>query len=139
MVMGNQQMSYKDWSVVNAWSGSAQPGGIQMWATTDTPPEGMPMFGCNCNDPTQSWDDEYGQWWRNTCRFTSGGPEYFHPPRRRLTPDQMQGYNIYPYHTSGCQALMCDGSVRNISTTISVPSWSAAVTPNGGEAFNLDQ
>ncbi|HSQ55624.1 MAG TPA: DUF1559 domain-containing protein [Gemmata sp.] len=139
MVLGGQQMYYHDWSVVNAWSGSVQPGGIQMWATTDTQPEGMPMFGFNCDDPTQSWDDEYGQWWRGGCQFVSGGPEYFHPPRRRLIQSQMHGYNIYPYHVSGCQALMCDGSVRNITTAVSVPAWSAAVTPNGGEALSLDQ
>jgi hypothetical protein len=34
---------------------------------------------------------------------------------------------------------MCDGSVRTISTTISVRAWSAAVTPAGAEAFALDQ
>jgi len=139
MVIGSQQMYYQDWSVVNAWSGSVQPGSIQMWATTDTPPEGMPFFGCNCNDPTQSWDDEQGQWWNGNCRLVSGDSrEYFQPPRRRLVPAQMHGYNIYPYHTSGCQAVMCDGSVRNINTNVTVPAWSAAVTPAGGESLNLD-
>ena len=31
------------------------------------------------------------------------------------------------------QVAMGDGSVRNIGSSISVPAWSAAVTPNGGE------
>jgi hypothetical protein len=33
---------------------------------------------------------------------------------------------------------MGDGSVRNITTSISILAWSAAVTPNGGEAVSLD-
>ncbi len=140
MVAGTQPMYYQNWSIVNAWTGSVQPGGIQMWGTTDTPPEGMPFFGTTCNDPTQTWDDTYGQWWLGNCRFPAAGPyEYFQPPSRRLVPDQQQGYNIYPLSSSGVQALMCDGSVRNITTSVSVLAWSAAVTPNGGEAVGLDQ
>jgi prepilin-type N-terminal cleavage/methylation domain-containing protein len=139
MVMGGQQMYYNDWNIVNAWSGSVQPGGIQMWASTDTPPEGMPFFGCNCNDPTQSWDDVQGQWWLGNCRVVGGvNFEYFQPPRPRLVQSQMHGYNIYPYHTAGCQAVMCDGSVRNINTSVSIPAWSAAVTPASGEVVSLD-
>jgi len=139
MVRGSQQMSYHDWSVVNAWSGSVQPGGISMWATTDTPPEGLPFFGCNCKDPTQTWDATYGQWWLANCRVVAGDPnEYFQPPSRRLVLSQQQGYNIYPYNVAGTQALMCDGSVRLIPTSISVRAWSAAVTPAGGEVLSLD-
>jgi prepilin-type N-terminal cleavage/methylation domain-containing protein/prepilin-type processing-associated H-X9-DG protein len=137
MVMGSQQMSYHDWNIVNAWSGSIQPGGIQMWATTDSPPEGLPFFGCNCA-ASASAPDEYGLWWQNSCFLNGSTVEYFQPPRRRLVQAQMQGYNIYPYHSGGCQALMCDGSVRNITTSISVPAWSAAVTPSAGESISLD-
>jgi hypothetical protein len=37
------------------------------------------------------------------------------------------------------QAVMCDGSVRSISTSISIPAWSAAVTADGGEGnLSLD-
>lgn len=139
MVVGQGTMSYKDWAV-NGSTGSQWPGTIQMWATTDTPPEGMPFFGCNCNDPTQGWDDTYGQWWRGNCRFSNTGTnfEFFQPPRTRLIPSQQQGFNIYPYHSAGNQALLCDGSVRNINLAISVPAWSAAVTPAGGETVQLD-
>src|SRR5262249_55378479 len=42
MVTGSRQMYYKDWSVIN--SGGAQPNGINMWATTDTPETGLPFF-----------------------------------------------------------------------------------------------
>ena len=40
--------------------------------------------------------------------------------------------------TAGVLALMGDGSVRLVRVGISVPAWSAAVTPNGGEAVGLD-
>jgi prepilin-type N-terminal cleavage/methylation domain-containing protein len=135
MVTGDRQMYYHDWSVVH--SGGSQQQGISMWATTDTPPEGMPMFGTNCKDPNATWDNTYGQWWRPSCNF-GGQYEYFQPPHTRLVPSQQQVYNIYPYNVAGTQALMCDGSVRLVTTSVSVQAWSAAVTPAGGETFSLD-
>ncbi|AWM41329.1 putative major pilin subunit [Gemmata obscuriglobus] len=138
MVSGNTQMSYKDWAVNNSGGTGNGPFGVQMWATTDCPPEGLPFFGCNCNDPTQSWDDNFGQWWLGNCRMVSGDSnEYFQTPRNRLVPDQQQAYNLYPFYAGGLQAVMCDGSVRTINTSVSVQSWSAAVTPAGGEAVSL--
>jgi prepilin-type N-terminal cleavage/methylation domain-containing protein len=140
MVTGDRQMFYQDWSIVNAWGGSPEPQGINMWGTTDTPPEGMPFFGTNCNDPAQTWDDAYGQWWLPSCLFPSSPFEMFQPPRPRLIPSQQQAFNIYPFGGGNIvQALMLDGSVRGISTSISVPAWSAAVTPAGGESIGLDQ
>jgi prepilin-type N-terminal cleavage/methylation domain-containing protein len=136
-VTGDRAMFYRDWDVVNAWNG-AQPNGINMWATTDTPETGLPFFGTNCNDPTQTWDDEYGQWWRDDCRFATNQPEYFQPPRRRLIRSQQNFFNLYPMSSGGVLALMGDGSVRNVPTTVSIPAWSAAVTPDGGEAVPLN-
>ena len=136
MMTGQGVMRYQDWGL-SGGTGS-QNNGISMWATTDTPPEGVPMFGTCCDDPTQTWDDAYGQWWASSCQFTAAGPEYFHPPRPRLIPAQQDVYTIYPYNAAGCQGLMCDGSVRMITTSVTVPAWSAAVTPNGGEVISLN-
>jgi prepilin-type N-terminal cleavage/methylation domain-containing protein len=136
MVTGDQSMYYIDWSVVNAWNGSVTPGNIQMWATTDVGPEGLPFFGTNCNDPTQTWDDEYGQWWAGNCKF--GQFEYYQTPRRRLVPAQQNGLNIYPMSAAGVQVALADGSVRNVSVSVSVAAWSAAVTNDGGEVIGLD-
>jgi prepilin-type N-terminal cleavage/methylation domain-containing protein len=135
MVTGDRTMSYKDWDVVNRWG--AQEQGINMWATTDTPEAGLPVFGYTCNDPTQTWDDEYGQWWLPNCKF-GGAIEYFQPPRRRLVPSQQNFHNLYAMSAGGTQGLMGDGSVRNFSTSIAIPVWSAAVTPASGEAVNLN-
>ena len=50
MVTGQGTMSYKDWGV--SGSTGSQQGGINMWATTDTPEIGVPFFGTTCNDPS---------------------------------------------------------------------------------------
>jgi len=136
MVSGDAIMSYKDWSL----NGKTDPqqDGVSTWAVTDMPPEGMAFFGCNCNDPAQTWDDQDGQWWLGNCRFGSG-IEYFQPPVSRLVSTQQNAWNIYPFNSGNTiMALMCDGSVRAVSTTISVKAWSAAVTPSGGESVPLD-
>jgi len=131
MVTGDRVMSYKDWDVLNRWA--AQEQGINMWATTDTPEAGLPVFGYTCNDPSQSWDDEYGQWWRKDCRFADGQPEYFQTPRRRLVPSQQNFHNLYAMSAGGVQGVMGDGSVRNFATSISIQAWSAMVTPAAGD------
>jgi hypothetical protein len=33
---------------------------------------------------------------------------------------------------------MADGSVRNVRPSIDIATWSAAITPNGGETLPLD-
>jgi hypothetical protein len=139
MVTGQGTLSVKDWGTSVVGGGSQQTG-VNTWACTDTPPEAVAFFGCNCNDPRVTWDDEYGQWWLGTCKNIGGnGLEYYQPPRSRLIPAQQSAWNIYPYNAGGVQAVLCDGSVRLITTAISIPAWSAAVTPDGGEAIALDQ
>ena len=136
MVTGDRVMAYKDWDVQNRWA--AQEQGINMWATTDTPEAGLPYFGQCCNDPGQAWDDEYGQWWLPNCRFAGQQYEMFQPPRRRLVRAQQNFHNLYPMSSGGVQVLMGDGSVRTVTPAVSVPAWSAAVTPNGNESITLN-
>jgi prepilin-type N-terminal cleavage/methylation domain-containing protein len=142
MVSGTKTIYYKDWSLRDAGGSSninnslGVSGGVNTWASTDMPPEGVAFFGCNCNDPTVTWDDTDGQWWLGSCKFGNG--YYYQPPVPRRIPSQQNAYNIYPFNSGGVQALMCDGSVRTITTSISVLVWSAAVTPAGGEAIQLD-
>jgi prepilin-type N-terminal cleavage/methylation domain-containing protein len=138
MVTGPNTIRVQDWTVYNT-TGPSSTYGASTWACTDTPPEATCYFGYNCNDPRASWDDVQGQWWLNTCKNIGGdGREYYQPPVQRLVPSQQDVHNIYPYNSGGVQGLMCDGSVRLITISISVPTWSAIVTPNGGEVLGND-
>jgi prepilin-type N-terminal cleavage/methylation domain-containing protein len=133
MFTGATPVSFQDWGTTGDPNFN---NGCSMWAVTDTQPDGIAFFGCNCKDPTQTWDNQYGQWWLNNCKLAGG--EYFQPPQPRPIPSQQNVFNIYPFNSSGAiGALMFDGSVRSIATTISVQAWSAAVTHNGGEAVAL--
>jgi prepilin-type N-terminal cleavage/methylation domain-containing protein len=137
MVTGDATLSFKDWGTI----GGTAPGfsdGVNIWAATDTQPEGVAFFGCNCNNPNVTWDDKDGQWWLGNCYF-GGTVEYFQPPVRRPIPTQQNAFNIYPFNSGDIVlVLLCDGSVRSITTQISVPVWSAAVTPNAGEPITLN-
>jgi prepilin-type N-terminal cleavage/methylation domain-containing protein len=136
MVTGDAILSYKDWAINGQTDGND---GMNTWGTTDIPQNGIAYFGTTCNDPRTTADDTYGTAGRANCRFGTDPLEYFQPPSRLLVREQQRWDNIYPYHTSGNQAVMGDGSVRTIASTISVPVWSALVTPNGGEAVSQDQ
>jgi prepilin-type N-terminal cleavage/methylation domain-containing protein len=142
MVTGSYVLSFKNWTTYYTPSlpSTAQQPGCSIWAATDTQPEGVAFFGCNCKDPTQTWDNTYGQWWLGNCRLVKNDPnEYFLPPApARLVPEQQNVYVIYPINSGGVQGLMLDGSVRMIGPGISVQAWSAAVTPRGGEAIGLN-
>jgi prepilin-type N-terminal cleavage/methylation domain-containing protein len=134
MVTGSSVLGVKDWGLYGN-SGSQQTG-VNTWAVTDTPPEAVAFFGCNCKDPNQTWDNAYGQWWASNCYF--GSQQFFLPPQPALVRSQQSAYVIYSFNTGGPNVLLCDGSVRLITTSISVQSWSAAVTPRGGETAGLN-
>ena len=143
MITGDAVVTFDNYNTTGqTGTSSGYYDGANSWSTTDVDWWEAPFFGFNCNDPTQAWDDEMGQYWTGNCMFTglSGYPnaEYHQPPRPRRLPNQQSWYNIYPITVSGVQALMGDGSVRSVSPSVSIPAWSAAVTPNGGEVLSLD-
>jgi prepilin-type N-terminal cleavage/methylation domain-containing protein len=137
MVTGDAILAYRDWALVG---GTGEVDGVNTWASTDIPETGLAVFGFNCNDPGTTSDDRYGQWWRDNCRFSASTfGESFQPPSQRLVRQQQNAYNIYPFNGSGSvQGLMCDGSVRVVTTNVGLPPWSAAVTSDGNEAASLD-
>ena len=135
MVTGAGKLSWANYTL----SGTVGTNdGAQVWCTTDTSDALIPFFGTTCNDPNSAADDVYGVYNRSNCKFGTVDPnEYFHPPSRLLIPSQQRHYNIYPLSSGVVQSLMMDGAVKSITTSISVPSWSAAVTPDGGEVNGL--
>jgi prepilin-type processing-associated H-X9-DG protein len=107
------------------------------------PPEGVAFFGCNCK-PLTNTNLSNGQYWAvngpNNCLYPGQAVETFNPPWPRTVPSQMNAYNIYPFNASGSQVLMCDGHVTTVSSSVNILVWSAAITPNGGEAVGaIDQ
>lgn len=139
MVTGTNTISVKDWGTSGTSGPNGVTFGVNTWGATDTPPEAFAFFGYNCKDPRQTWDSTYGQWWLNTCKNVGGdGREYYQPPKTRLVPSQQDIHNIYPFNSGGVQVLMCDGSVRTVTTAVSTQAWSAAVTPDGSETNLLD-
>jgi prepilin-type N-terminal cleavage/methylation domain-containing protein len=135
MITGDGQLSYKDWSLIGS---VGTQDGANVWASTDMPETLLPFFGTTCNNPNSTSDDVYGSWGRDNCSY-GGGPESFHPPQRRLARDQQHVSNIYSFNGSNSvQAVMCDGSVRSISTNIGLAPWSAAVTPASDDGPPLD-
>ncbi|MHB0957407.1 MAG: DUF1559 family PulG-like putative transporter [Pirellulaceae bacterium] len=138
MVTGDKVVSVQDWGTVGGdWDDGLD--GVNTWGKTDAQPETLAFFGCNCNDPAQTWDNEYGQWWMGSCKFADPVSgivrEFFQPPRPLRPPTQQNGFNIYPYHAGGAvQILMGDGSVQVINSNVSLYPFSSLVTPNGKEA-----
>ena len=58
----------------------------------------------------------------------------------QFQPTQAQCNRFLPQtsHSSGIQALMMDGSVRNVTFAVDPLNWAAALTPQGGEVIGLD-
>lgn len=78
-----------------------------------------------------AWSDPDSEFWVDgytTDGFTSLGP----------CPMNCNNSNeLYAFHPGGSQIVMCDGSVRFISQTISVPVLAAGISAKMGEATSL--
>jgi hypothetical protein len=55
------------------------------------------------------------------------------PPQNRPLVSNCSPYNLQSFSNAGCQVSMCDGSVRNVQTSISSLVWFAAIWPDDGE------
>lgn len=133
MTTGDGKVALQAWGIQGS---IGKQDGANLWGVTDSPPELHGFFGCNCNDPSVSWDDEEGQNWLGKYKFTVAGKvvDSYQPPRTLRPRDQQVIWNIYPIHTGGISnAVFADGSVRAISNSIDIAAWSAFVTPDGGE------
>ena len=66
---------------------------------------------------------------------------YYHvgPPNSRscMYPSGRIGTAARSQHTGGVTVALCDGSVRFFNNGISVPTWRAIGSMNGGEVFDM--
>ena len=90
MIIGDATVTHLDYGVQNQTGGDPFLDGAGTWSTTDVQPDVVAMFGYNCNDPSQTWDDENGQFWlASGCGQFAGmnGVESHQPPRPRPAPE----------------------------------------------------
>jgi prepilin-type N-terminal cleavage/methylation domain-containing protein len=69
----------------------------------------------------------------NTCVIPSAGP-----PQSRPAPSAALEPLAHGMSPSGIQVGLADGSVRTMTSGVSLATWTAAATPNGGEVFGGD-
>jgi len=74
-----------------------------------------------------------GVWGANDER--TGGWEV---PQVKPAPNQCQRWRVQGFTSAGVQVGMGDGSVRNVRGSVSVATWSAMITPDGGEVYAND-
>src|SRR5262249_53887808 len=55
MIIGDAVVTHLNYNV--AGMSASFDDGAQTWSTTDVQPQVFGMFGYNCNDPAQTWDD----------------------------------------------------------------------------------
>ncbi|OWK45204.1 DUF1559 domain-containing protein [Fimbriiglobus ruber] len=86
---------------------------------------------------TVTWDD---QSWNPEVGLTTGDSTWNQPPQSGVTValqncDRARAQAI---HTGVCNTLLMDGSVRNVSTSISALTWQYALTPGDGNVLGSD-
>jgi prepilin-type N-terminal cleavage/methylation domain-containing protein len=90
------------------------------------------------NDLTKQWRSDYGGFWIQGFHMTmythAGLPNTrscaFPPSTMMMVPNSA--------HTNGINLMLCDGSVRFVSNGVSLPTWRAVGTRNGGEVIGSD-
>jgi prepilin-type N-terminal cleavage/methylation domain-containing protein len=55
------------------------------------------------------------------------------PPQNAPLVQNCSPYNLQSFTNAGCQVSMCDGSVRNVATSISSTVWFAVIWPDDGQ------
>jgi hypothetical protein len=72
-----------------------------------------------------------GNWSDNVTGF-------WEVPQPTPTPANCSYWRNQAFTAAGCQMLIGDGSVRNVSSSVSYQTFSAAITPSGGETLGTD-
>jgi len=82
----------------------------------------------------------YGQWvWNGTTYvFQPGGPVAPTTFQTKPTPSDCNPRVPQGLASGGIYVLLGDGSARMVSSGISLPTWQAAITPDGGEVLGSD-
>ena len=105
-----------------------------------TPDQAMTM--CRASDPTDislQWYSNFGSNWIQGNQDVMYGHASMPNDRLCAFPQNMtQTMPASSAHTNGVNLLLSDGSVRFVNNGISVPTWRAVGTRNGGEVIGSD-
>jgi prepilin-type N-terminal cleavage/methylation domain-containing protein/prepilin-type processing-associated H-X9-DG protein len=127
-----------DWSnaVVTPRTDLINPTGV----SPTTPDEAMTM--CRASDPNDvslQWYSNFGANWIQGNQDVMYGHASLPNDRGCAFPQNMtQTMPASSEHSGGVNLLLCDGSVRFVPNGISVPTWRALGTRNGGEVLGGD-
>ena len=91
--------------------------------------------GVDPNDLAYQWRSDYGGYWLQGFHMTL----YTHagPPNTRSCAFPPSSMLMVPNsaHTGGLNLMLCDGSVRFVANGVSLQTWRAVGTRNGGEVI----
>jgi prepilin-type N-terminal cleavage/methylation domain-containing protein/prepilin-type processing-associated H-X9-DG protein len=85
------------------------------------------------------WRSDYGQHWMRTWHMTLYQHVGLPNSRSCAFPPSNCSMSANSAHSGGLNLVMCDGSVRFVSNNISIITWRAMGTRNGGEVLGNDQ
>ncbi len=96
---------------------------------------------CNAfvpTDPSTQFRSDYGSFWLQALHPTMY--QHVGPPNAKgcAFPPANCSMSANSAHTGGLNVLLCDGSVRFVNNTISLPTWRAIGTRTGGEILGND-
>ncbi|CAN5415236.1 hypothetical protein BH11PLA2_BH11PLA2_27330 [soil metagenome] len=76
--------------------------------------------------------------WNSTNYNNNNTPKTAVPPQNKPTVAACNPYTYQAFSAGGCIVGLCDGSVRNVNTSISSITWYAAIWPNDGIQLGSD-
>jgi prepilin-type N-terminal cleavage/methylation domain-containing protein/prepilin-type processing-associated H-X9-DG protein len=87
----------------------------------------------DASNPSYQWRSDYGAYWIQAFHWTLY--QHVGPPNSRgcAFPPANCSMSANSAHAGGVNLLLCDGSVRFVSNGVSLPTWRALGTRNGGE------
>ena len=127
-----------DWSnaVVTPRTDLINPKGVM----PTTPDQAMAACrAANGNDPALQWYSNYGSnWIQGNQDVMYGHASLPNDPLCAFPQNYTQTMPASSAHTSGVNVLLCDGSVRSVTNSVSVATWRAMGTRNGSEVLGSD-
>jgi prepilin-type N-terminal cleavage/methylation domain-containing protein len=100
--------------------------GGALWAYRPSDPQGW---------PTMSF---FAPNWTSQNYNNNNQPKTAAPPQNMPSIAACNPYNVQAMTNAGCLVCLCDGSVRNVPSSISSTTWYCAIWPNDGMVLGSD-